>query len=273
MMNRGWALFGARTVIRRAYAIRDGYITLVKPVAVKAKSKQPQRNDDDNHDDNRANDNALIKTRLPKPVYESSYQEDDDTQVVPSTTTTQEKRVVTAAIVGLPNAGKSSLLNALIGVSLAAVSSKPHTTRGRVLGAFTRGNTQVVFLDTPGIVPKVEQSKRSPDLIAHPWSALRESNVSLVVVDATQPDDWRLPELAMRLQREVPREQILMVLNKIDAIEEGDNLVSWSSLSPFLICFYDFPPPQSDSHDGYSQRTWSPNGGSLFSECDSWNSP
>ena len=55
------------------------------------------------------------------------------------------------AIVGCPNVGKSSLLNAMLGQKLAIVSSKPQTTRTRIMGILTQGETQLVFLDTPGL--------------------------------------------------------------------------------------------------------------------------
>ena len=55
------------------------------------------------------------------------------------------------AIVGRPNVGKSSLMNALVGEKIAIVSDKPQTTRNRITGVLTRGETQLVFLDTPGV--------------------------------------------------------------------------------------------------------------------------
>ena len=56
------------------------------------------------------------------------------------------------AIVGRPNVGKSSILNRLIGTKLAIVSSKPQTTRTRIMGVWTEGETQLVFIDTPGLI-------------------------------------------------------------------------------------------------------------------------
>ncbi|HWQ07690.1 MAG TPA: GTPase, partial [Holophaga sp.] len=60
-------------------------------------------------------------------------------------------RCATVAIIGLPNSGKSTLLNALVGEKLAAVSQTPQTTRARILGVVNRGEVQLAFLDTPGI--------------------------------------------------------------------------------------------------------------------------
>ena len=74
---------------------------------------------------------------------------------------TAETKSVFAAIVGRPNVGKSSLLNALIGEKLAIVTSKPQTTRTRVTGILTEGACQYVFLDTPGIhAPKTKLGQR-----------------------------------------------------------------------------------------------------------------
>lgn len=105
-----------------------------------------------------------------------------------------ETKSVFVAIVGRPNVGKSSLLNALIGEKLAIVTSKPQTTRTRVTGILTEGTTQFVFLDTPGIhAPKTKLGKRMVQtveetlgdgdatlMLFEPYGALNESELALI---------------------------------------------------------------------------------------------
>jgi GTP-binding protein Era len=134
----------------------------------------------------------------------------------------EDARIVRVAIVGLANAGKSTLLNTLIGHSLAAVSDRPHTTRRRILGALTRGSVQAVFVDTPGLVVREEESKRPLELVRTPWEALEECDVAVLLVDASSPEEWRLTELAYRM-KEYPN--VIAVLNKIDAVSEGAELL------------------------------------------------
>ena len=96
-----------------------------------------------------------------------------------------ERRHATLAIIGLPNAGKSTLLNALLGQKLAATSQIPQTTRTRVLGVVDRGEVQLAFLDTPGIhLPKHALNER---MMGHVEQALEEADLLLWVVDA---DDY-----------------------------------------------------------------------------------
>lgn len=107
---------------------------------------------------------------------------------------TAESKSVFVSIVGRPNVGKSSLLNALIGEKLAIVTSKPQTTRTRVTGILTRGATQFVFLDTPGIhVPRTKLGKRMVKtveetisdgdatlMLFEPYGELNEAELSLI---------------------------------------------------------------------------------------------
>lgn len=118
------------------------------------------------------------------------------------------------AIVGRPNVGKSTLLNALVGEKVSIVSPKAHTTRHRILGILTRDLDQAVFIDTPGL----QRSRKSVlhRLMARTINqALAEADVTLMVVEGfkfTRQDH----QLAERLQEQA--DKTILVLNKIDYI-------------------------------------------------------
>src|SRR5271154_3619090 len=87
-----------------------------------------------------------------------------------------------AAIIGAPNAGKSTLVNQLVGTKIAIVSPKVQTTRMPVRGIVMRGETQIVFVDTPGIFRPRRRLDRA--MVGAAWSGAQEADAILVVVDA-----------------------------------------------------------------------------------------
>ena len=91
------------------------------------------------------------------------------------------KRTAFIAIVGRPNVGKSTLLNAILGEKVAIVSSKPQTTRNRILGIETRGEDQYVFMDTPGIHrPK---NSLGEFMVKTADSSMRDADAVVLVID------------------------------------------------------------------------------------------
>jgi GTP-binding protein Era len=128
------------------------------------------------------------------------------------------------AIVGRPNVGKSTLLNALVGEKLSIVTDKPHTTRQRVLGVLNRGADQAVFVDTPGHARRTKRALHR--LMARQvHQALEDCDVALLVIDAaklTTQDRELIDMLDGKLGRTI------LVPNKIDA------LASKSELLPML---------------------------------------
>src|SRR6202453_3809884 len=87
-----------------------------------------------------------------------------------------------SAIVGAPNAGKSTLLNRLTGAKLSIVSPKAQTTRFRVLGILMRGETQILLVDTPGIFRPRRKLDRA--MVAAAWSGAQDADLVLFLVDA-----------------------------------------------------------------------------------------
>ena len=124
-----------------------------------------------------------------------------------------------AAIVGRPNTGKSTLLNALIGERVSIVSAKPHTTRHRILGVLNRPSRQIIFVDTPGL-QRASRGRRGHALrrlmarTIH--QAIADADIVLMMVDAQHVtvEDRRLAE---RLEERA--HDTLLVLNKIDKIQ------------------------------------------------------
>src|SRR6058998_2777522 len=115
------------------------------------------------------------------------------------------------AIVGRPNAGKSTLLNRLVGQKVAIVTSKPQTTRNRIQGIVTRPEGQVVFIDTPGL--HEAESALGRQMMQEVAAALEGIDVLLLMVDASrmhsQADDLLL-EKAKRF-----RGKTILALNKV----------------------------------------------------------
>ncbi|GIV61914.1 MAG: GTPase Era [Rhodothermaceae bacterium] len=120
------------------------------------------------------------------------------------------------AIVGKPNVGKSTLLNALLGRKLAIVTPKPQTTRHRILGIHTDERAQIVFLDTPGIIePRYRLQEAMMRQVA---GAIQDADLLLFMADATRdrPDTLSLERIGDR--------PALLVINKMDLIRQEEAL-------------------------------------------------
>jgi len=142
-----------------------------------------------------------------------------------------------AALVGPPNAGKSTLLNTLLGQKISIVTPKPQTTRNRIAGVLNDAKYQIVLLDTPGL-----HKSRSPlnrEMVKIAMDSLSDVDCVVFMIDISLP----LPDRIERQKREEYKEYFkevsspaILVLNKIDLIDRNELLPlieSYSSLFPF----------------------------------------
>ncbi|MEO8560333.1 MAG: GTPase, partial [Rhodospirillales bacterium] len=101
------------------------------------------------------------------------------------------------ALLGAPNVGKSTLLNALVGSKVAIVSPKPQTTRSRVTGIVMEGQAQLIFVDLPGVFQPRRRFDRA--MVASAWQGTADADITCVVVDATRPDGGETLGIVERL--------------------------------------------------------------------------
>ena len=128
---------------------------------------------------------------------------------------------VFVTLAGHTNAGKSSLLNAIIGEKIASVSPKPQTTRTRITGIKTIGETQMVFMDTPGLHKPT--TKLSDHMLKAVRDAVSDIDAVLFVQDCTKPLSQQEEELLGSLER--AKTPVILVLNKIDLCSDKTKLM------------------------------------------------
>lgn len=125
------------------------------------------------------------------------------------------------AILGRTNVGKSTLLNSLVGEKIAIIANKPQTTRTQIKGIINRENSQIIFVDTPGIhKPK---TKLNNIMIETAFSSAKDVDIILFVIEATSKDIGRGDKLILEKIKEAKKKTIL-IINKIDLVKKQDLL-------------------------------------------------
>ena len=126
------------------------------------------------------------------------------------------------AIVGIPNCGKSTLTNGLVGQKVSIVSPKVQTTRHRVLGIVLAGESQIILMDTPGIFEPRKRLDRA--MVSAAWDAASETDVVLVVADASRSAQEKTEGILDRTCKSA-KSPVILVINKIDLVSRPSLLV------------------------------------------------
>jgi GTP-binding protein Era len=131
------------------------------------------------------------------------------------------------AVIGAPNAGKSTLMNRLVGAKVSIVTHKVQTTRTRIMGIATRDKCQLVFIDTPGIFEPRRRLDRA--MVDAAWRGAADSDKVMLVVDAKRRIDGDTQRIVDGLQR--TKRTALLALNKIDLLPRDQLLALASQLN------------------------------------------
>ena len=157
-----------------------------------------------------------------------------------------EDRTAFIAIVGRPNVGKSSLLNRMLGQKVAIVSSKPQTTRTRIMGVLTEGADQLVFIDTPGLMRP--RNRLGDYMVRSVTESVSGVDACLLVVEAGQkisPADLDLIEKFRSL--DMPA---VLAINKIDLLQDKSILMAQIAELSGLFAFEAVVPVSAQNGDG-----------------------
>ncbi len=134
------------------------------------------------------------------------------------------------AVLGAPNAGKSTLVNALVGQKVAIVSPKAQTTRARLMGIALEGESQMLLVDTPGIFSPNRRLDRA--MVNAAWEGAEDADRLLLVIDAAAKVGQRVEEVIAGVESRT--EPKILVLNKVDIAKKDDLLVFASRLAARL---------------------------------------
>jgi GTP-binding protein Era len=142
------------------------------------------------------------------------------------------------AVIGKPNVGKSTLINALVGHKISIVTSKPHTTRHAILGVLTKPDAQVVFIDTPGLENKSRRlMNRAMNRAA--IGAVEGANLVLFVVEAGKWNNGDEQALELVKQSGLP---CMLIINKVDQVKPKERLLPYLQASSERYDFIELVP-------------------------------
>ena len=139
------------------------------------------------------------------------------------------------SIIGAPNVGKSTLVNSLVGQKVSIVTRKEQTTRNRIIGIFSEGDSQIVMVDTPGIFKAKRKLDRAMVLSA--WSSLKDADLIVLVVEANK--DIKKNDMVIKhlnAMKGFNKSKLICVINKIDLIQKPSLLSLTKNIQTYIDC-------------------------------------
>jgi GTPase len=159
-------------------------------------------------------------------------EQDEGSVVIPAEQLPPNHRSGFVAVVGRPNVGKSTLLNAYLGQKIAIVSPKPQTTRTQILGILTLDQAQIAFVDTPGI--HTPRHKFGQYMVTAALDTIPDADVILWLVDISQSPSPEDRVVAKAIQEKGGRAEVLLVLNKADLVAPDELETRAQAFLPLL---------------------------------------
>src|SRR6056297_459939 len=145
---------------------------------------------------------------------------DDPTDAAPAATPDQpaarQGRCGVVALVGAPNAGKSTLLNRMVGAKLSIVTHKVQTTRARIRGVAIEGESQIVFVDTPGLFEPTRRLDRA--MVAAAWGGAADADVVVLLIEAQRGVTTGVERILEGLGDIAKGRTVALAINKIDRV-------------------------------------------------------
>ena len=133
------------------------------------------------------------------------------------TSSNEQTRCGFVALIGPPNAGKSTLMNALVGTKVSIVTHKVQTTRALIRGIMLEGTAQVIFVDTPGLFDPKDRLQRA--MVGTAWTGAADADMVALILDARKPVDEGVGQIVDKLA--TYSDPKLLILNKTDVTERG----------------------------------------------------
>ncbi|KAG7656022.1 K Homology domain type 2 [Arabidopsis suecica] len=188
---------------------------------VKVAEEESSEDDEDSVDRSRILAKALLEAALESP----------DEELGEGEVREEDQKSLNVGIIGPPNAGKSSLTNFMVGTKVAAASRKTNTTTHEVLGVLTKGDTQVCFFDTPGLMLKKSGYgyKDIKARVQNAWTSVDLFDVLIVMFDVHRhlmsPDSRVVRLIKYMGEEENPKQKRVLCMNKVDLVEKKKDLL------------------------------------------------